>query len=611
MKVGDLMNINDYLYEVYDATQKEILINKIQYWYVDVKYNYKENQFIRCFVFDFTNDMYEKIFQEWKDFNRFLEFQREVLEDEFFNSDGDERYNLYLIFIVKKDSSIYKISDITKDFRYARKFVFTENEAIEYFENLISLKREGCNFYMSDVANREQILKRLIESSKYGLNFFKPEIMTYLHLAKNKRQNRNLERVFPILEYGREIEKIFSEYSGEKQIKRNKIEDIECYQIKKINRLKIKDYRCFNLRKEIDFGKVNLIYGENGVGKTTLLEAIELGITGVNRKEPNLSNQTEIQVVCCNKKKTEVTLASNQDNSRLSKSWYGIQADSKNEFNEYFRRWNYFDSSWASTFAIDGQNQVELLQKFLDISNIEKGEILLKNFYQELYKLSKENLKSIDKISPLNTIFWKFSKHIQYKELSKMREEIKCRIQNYEVELNSLNNQINGIYLDEILNLHIKKIEKIFKILIASNDYKNLKVKKNGEIVAISNILNESISMSKMSTGQKVCLALAFMFSLFLSCDTSPNIIMLDEPVANLDDFHMLNLLDLLKRLAISDTQIFFTTANPDVAKLFRRKFSFLDEDFKYFTVKELQDAKIECETFSPKKEESIKRIII
>lgn len=73
---------------------------------------------------------------------------------------------------------------------------------------------------------------------------------------------------------------------------------------------------------------------------------------------------------------------------------------------------------------------------------------------------------------------------------------------------------------------------------------------------------------------------------------------MLDEPVANLDDYQMLNLLDLLRRLALSGTQIFFTTANPDVAKLFRRKFSFLEGDFKCFTATGTDD--IRSEVFSP-----------
>lgn len=60
--------------------------------------------------------------------------------------------------------------------------------------------------------------------------------------------------------------------------------------------------------------------------------------------------------------------------------------------------------------------------------------------------------------------------------------------------------------------------------------------------------------------------------------------ILLDEPVANMDDIHVLNLMDILRDLALNGTQIFFTTANPDVALLFRRKFSFFGAEYKHFT---------------------------
>ena len=87
---------------------------------------------------------------------------------------------------------------------------------------------------------------------------------------------------------------------------------------------------------------------------------------------------------------------------------------------------------------------------------------------------------------------------------------------------------------------------------------------------------------------------------------------MLDEPVANLDDLHMLNLLDVLRRFAISDTQIFFTTANPDVAGMFRRKFSFLEKDFGSYTVSESEsELKIIYEDYLPDKEEPVSSRII
>jgi len=58
-----------------------------------------------------------------------------------------------------------------------------------------------------------------------------------------------------------------------------------------------------------------------------------------------------------------------------------------------------------------------------------------------------------------------------------------------------------------------------------------------------------------------------------------------------MDDLHLLNLLDVLRDFAIQGHQIFFTTANPYVSNLFRRKFSFLKHDFKQFEFSRSGDA--------------------
>lgn len=57
--------------------------------------------------------------------------------------------------------------------------------------------------------------------------------------------------------------------------------------------------------------------------------------------------------------------------------------------------------------------------------------------------------------------------------------------------------------------------------------------------------------------------------------------------------------------MSIAGTQIFFTTADPNVAKLFRRKFSFLESDFGFYRVNETDgNVKIICEEYSVNKEE-------
>lgn len=85
-----------------------------------------------------------------------------------------------------------------------------------------------------------------------------------------------------------------------------------------------------------------------------------------------------------------------------------------------------------------------------------------------------------------------------------------------------------------------------------------------------------------MSTGQRTALVISVFFQMNLAAPSVPRFLLLDEPVANIDDLNVLALMDFLREMTITQKrQIFFTTANRNVAKLFRRKFSFLLEDFQ------------------------------
>ena len=77
-------------------------------------------------------------------------------------------------------------------------------------------------------------------------------------------------------------------------------------------------------------------------------------------------------------------------------------------------------------------------------------------------------------------------------------------------------------------------------------------------------------------------LVISVFFWMNLATPFVPNFLLLDEPVANIDDLNVLALMDFLREIAVTHRrQIFFTTANQNVAKLFRRKFSFLLDDFQ------------------------------
>lgn len=58
--------------------------------------------------------------------------------------------------------------------------------------------------------------------------------------------------------------------------------------------------------------------------------------------------------------------------------------------------------------------------------------------------------------------------------------------------------------------------------------------------------------------------------------------VLIDDPVAHVDDLNALSFLDYLRDLAVtSKKQVFFATADARVAALFTRKFGFLGDDFK------------------------------
>lgn len=95
----------------------------------------------------------------------------------------------------------------------------------------------------------------------------------------------------------------------------------------------------------------------------------------------------------------------------------------------------------------------------------------------------------------------------------------------------------------------------------------------------------ESVPISQISTGQRAALAVSVFMALNSKLIAAPPIILIDDPVAHIDDLNILSFLDYLREISIAGKrQIFFATANRKLANLFEMKFSFLGEkEFKRF----------------------------
>jgi exonuclease SbcC len=137
-------------------------------------------------------------------------------------------------------------------------------------------------------------------------------------------------------------------------------------------------------------------------------------------------------------------------------------------------------------------------------------------------------------------------------------------------------------YTKGFIESNISQIERFFNLLHTPREFDQLELGQDG--LWLRRKWDEKpVKAYQMSSGQRASLALSVMFAIHLAAPKAPRVLMMDEPVANMDDLHLMNLLDLLRDLSLSGRQIFFTTANPDVANLFRRKFSFYHERFTHF----------------------------
>lgn len=92
----------------------------------------------------------------------------------------------------------------------------------------------------------------------------------------------------------------------------------------------------------------------------------------------------------------------------------------------------------------------------------------------------------------------------------------------------------------------------------------------------------EDWSLDKVSTGQRAAFAISVFLAVNRTAAKAPPVILIDDPVAHVDDLNALSFLDYLRDLAVtSKKQVFFATADARVAALFTRKFSFLGDNFK------------------------------
>lgn len=137
-------------------------------------------------------------------------------------------------------------------------------------------------------------------------------------------------------------------------------------------------------------------------------------------------------------------------------------------------------------------------------------------------------------------------------------------------------------FVEKGIRNNIQQISKFFKWMHHSGEFERLDIDENG-IYAVRGLNNQEVRTYEMSTGQRSTIAMAVMFALHMAAPDAPQFLLLDEPLATMDDTQVLNVLDILKSMAFQNTQIFFTTANGIMIDLFKKCFKDTPFDYKEY----------------------------
>ncbi len=137
-------------------------------------------------------------------------------------------------------------------------------------------------------------------------------------------------------------------------------------------------------------------------------------------------------------------------------------------------------------------------------------------------------------------------------------------------------------FVEKGIRENIQQISKFFKFIHHSEDFQKLDIDDKG-IYAIRSLNHQEVRTYEMSTGQRATIAMAVMFALHMVAQNAPKFLLLDEPLATMDDGQVSKVLDILKFMAEQNTQIFFTTANGIMINLFKECFKNTSFDYKEY----------------------------
>ena len=346
-----------------------------------------------------------------------------------------------------------------------------------------------------------------------------------------------------------------------------------------IKEIILDNFRNYNYLKQKFSNYANIIYGENGTGKTNLIEAISLinkgrGIRSCNLDDlinQNNSHKDEFNIFCKLNNHLEFeNIGTNykKNNKRIFQANNKILTPKQNIIN-----FIYFTPQIDGIFLQSKQTRRQFFDQI--INNIDPYHTTRINKYDKLIRERINILESCNNDNWLNVIEQQIAENAIAITSSRI-EAINCLnyiIKNLDSSFLKSNIIINGV------------IEANFKdntaINIENNYLQNLK--KNRDLDKITKKTNfgihrsnfsavyQNIDAKNCSTGQQKSILISILLSqiyLYLQLNKSTPILLLDEIISHLDQNNCIN---LFEQLAKFELQYFITATNKEGFKNFER----------------------------------------
>src|SRR6266850_4684746 len=268
--------------------------------------------------------------------SRLTKFQEQLVGPTFFSTDSDLRWNSYVYFLAGPNSqSNPKFEEakaqIESDRHFARKYVVSEQDLLLRIGRHVSGGVPTTSIPEDVDAEWAAILK------KEGLGVL--------------LEQRHRTKVLPLIANG-EAFKIQPVLHAE--VDQTNLQD-DALQSGYLTSISIKDFRNALNGKSFQFGDVNLISGPNGVGKTSLLEAIEAVYCGRVQRDPEATIsgiQAEVRTPGGGQDVVMASLPVPVLKARQLK-WYGRAEFQSTALSQAFGRFNFLDADAAFRLSYD------------------------------------------------------------------------------------------------------------------------------------------------------------------------------------------------------------------------------------------------------------------